>query len=186
MLLLAALVMFVAWPAYQQERRIRAAWERVGACEAVSDTSPTVRCNGVELVALTLPPSFAACIEIRPLNDGQCVVRINAEAAPDFTRAVARVAALGLGRHVTSFGTVNRRRCKDTRTGNFIRGCISKHSYGIAADVRDFADNANWDDVVRREPGVQQMIDVFREEGFRWGMTFSNNPDPQHVEWQPR
>jgi hypothetical protein len=186
MLMLGALVVFVAWPAYQKERRIRAAWERVGSCEATSASSPTVTCTGVELVQLTLPNSFAACAEIRRLNDGRCFVPVNAEAAPDFQRAVARIDALGLGSHVTSFGTVNRRRCKDARTGSYIKGCISKHSYGIAADVRNFADNANWDEVVRREPGVQQMIEVFRAEGFRWGMSFSNNPDPQHVEWQPR
>jgi D-alanyl-D-alanine carboxypeptidase len=98
---------------------------------------------------------------------------------------VARIDQAGLGRFVTEFQTVNRRRCKNARTGGYIAGCVSKHSYGIAADIRPFDDNSRWKQVVAEEPGVQEVIDIFRDEGFRWGMTFAGNPDPQHVEWSP-
>lgn len=134
---------------------------------------------------LRLPATFSVCDAIRRQNNGACVVQVNAEVHERFVAAVAEIEDKGLGSHVTSFGTVNRRRCKDAITGDFIDGCISKHSYGMAADVRSFGDNANWETVVAREPGAQQMIDVFRSHGFTWGMSFQSNPDPQHVEWTP-
>jgi HrpA-like RNA helicase len=170
--------------AFQQERRKAAAWKRVGSCSAVG-SSDTVTCTGVQLVKLRLPPSFAACQVIRAQNEGRCEATVNVEALQDFQAAVDQIAFEGLGRHVTAFGTLNRRRCKDARTGKFIAGCISKHSYGIAVDVRPFADNARWDEVVSAEPGAQRVIDIFRSHHFTWGMTFRSNPDPQHVEWQP-
>ena len=181
--LLLATVVVLLWPARAAWERHRA-WDRIGSCAADGE-STAVSCSGVALVDVVLPDAFAACTEIRPLNAGACTVQVNREVYDRFTAAVAEVDAAGLGRHVTSFGTVNRRRCKDAITGAFIPGCISKHSYGLAADVRSFGDNAKWDEVVEREPGVQRMIDIFRSNGFTWGMSFRSNPDPQHVEWTP-
>jgi hypothetical protein len=178
-MLFATVVLYV-----QPERERRAARKRIGRCEAVSATSPTVTCSGVQLVSLQLPRSFAACPRI-VRKTGTCAVPVNAEAYPHFQAAVIRIEQEGLGRHVTEFQTVNRRRCKNARTGAFIAGCISQHSYGTAADLRPFDDNSRWEQVVANEPGVQRVIDIFRDEGFRWGMSFSSNPDPQHVEWVP-
>ncbi len=183
LLLTVATVAVLVWPARAEWQR-RAAWKRIGSCDAVG-SSPRVNCSGVTLVQLRLPDSFAACQEIRSQNDGVCSVPVNREVLERFQGAVADIDRAGLGRTVTAFGTVNRRRCKDARTGAFIAGCISKHSYGLAADVRAFGDNARWDEVIAADPGVQQMIDVFRSHGFRWGMSFRSNPDPQHVEWTP-
>lgn len=171
------------WPGRAAWNRHQA-WQRIGSCSAIGQ-SDTVTCQGVELVELRLPDSFAACTEIRPLNNGACTVLVNQEVHARFAAAVTEIDSSGLGRHVTFFGTVNRRRCKDAVTGGFIDGCISKHSYGLAADLRSFADNADWDQVVAQQPGVQQMIDIFRAHGFTWGMSFQSNPDPQHVQWTP-
>jgi hypothetical protein len=137
------------------------------------------------LVDLRLPRSFAACDEIVRVTGAGCTVKVNREVHDRFAAAVAEVDEAGLGQHVTSFGTVNRRRCKDALTGEFIEGCISKHSYGLAADLRSFGDNSRWDAVIRDQPGVQAMVDIFRSHGFTWGMSFQSNPDPQHVEWTP-
>jgi hypothetical protein len=179
-MLIATVVLYV-----QPERERRAAWRRIGSCREVNDTSPAVTCSGVRLVSLRLPSSFAACPRIRAKTGGVCEVPVNAEAHPHFAAVVDRIEREGLGRHVTEFQTVNRRRCKSATTGAYLRGCVSKHSYGIAADLRPFDDNTRWKQVVAGEPGVQRVIDIFRNEGFRWGMTFAGNPDPQHVEWAP-
>jgi hypothetical protein len=114
-----------------------------------------------------------------------CEAKVNAEAVPAFTAALQEVVAEGLSAHITQFGTVNRRRCKDALTGQYIPNCISKHSYGIAVDTRTFADNAKWDAVVSREPQVLKVIKIFQDNGFRWGGTFGSNFDPQHLEWEP-
>jgi hypothetical protein len=181
-----AAVFVVGFRQVREARRIDAAWKRVGTCAAVSASSPEVRCTGVDLVELALPSSFPACREIQPLKAGRCVVEVNREALSAFAAAVAEVEAAGLDRHIQTFGTVNRRRCRDARTGSYIPGCISKHSYGIAVDFRPFADNSRWDAVVRLEPGVSEIVEIFRSHGFRWGMEFGSNPDPQHLEWRPR
>ena len=161
-------------------RRAVPAWARVGRCEAIG-ASDLVECDGVELEMLALPRSFAAYRGPRPLpGTGE-------------RRGRAGLSRLGrgdrqarLGRHVTRFETVNRRRCKDALTAEYIEGCISKHSFGIAADVRAFEDNASWPAVVAQEPGVVEMLQVFEANGFRWGGDFRSNFDPQHVEWKPR
>jgi hypothetical protein len=184
-LLITAIGAVVQGP-IRRELRIREAWQRIGTCTAVAPDSPQVVCDGVTLVPLTLPLSFPACDEIKPLRGGECVVDVNQEALPDFRAAVAEVDSSGLGKHVLSFGTVNRRRCRNARSGKYVEGCVSKHSYGIAVDFRPFADNARWDVVVRNEPGVSEIVSIFQRYGFRWGMEFSSNPDPQHLEWHPR
>jgi D-alanyl-D-alanine carboxypeptidase len=139
-----------------------------------------VTCTGVTLTAISLPPSLAVCRSLNP-----CVANINIEALPAFTAAIGEVVTTGLSAHITQFGTVNKRRCKDARTGGYIPNCISKHSYGIAVDTRSFADNANWDSVVEREPGVLEVVKIFERNGFIWGGTFRSNFDPQHFEWEP-
>ena len=98
---------------------------------------------------------------------------------------MAEVATQGLGKFVTQFNTLNRRRCKDARTAAWKPNCISKHSYGIAVDIRPFDDNKNWNAVVKRDPGVAEVVQIFRNNGFRWGGTFANY-DPQHLEWLPQ
>jgi hypothetical protein len=165
-----------------RKRAAAAAFRRLGMCEVVNSTDGTVACAGLALVSLRLPSSFAVCQS----RDDSCVVTIHEHARPAFASAVAEIDERGLGRHITRFGTVNQRMCRDALTGGWREGCISRHSYGIAADIRDFADNANWDAVRQREPEVDQVIDIFRRHGFRWGGTFRSNFDPQHVEWIPR
>jgi hypothetical protein len=113
------------------------------------------------------------------------VAKVNAQAVPAFTAALNEVVAAGLSAHITQFGTVNRRRCKDATTAAYIPNCISKHSYGIAVDIRNFADNANWDALVAREPEVLAVVKIFQQHGFIWGGTFGSNFDPQHLEWEP-
>jgi hypothetical protein len=164
---------------YQTQLRRAEAWRKVGSCETVGN-SPVVSCTGVTLTTLALPPSLAVCVAIDP-----CEVDVNVEAVPAFTAALNEVVAAGLSAHITQFGTVNRRRCKDARTAAFIPNCISKHSYGIAVDTRNFNDNANWDAVVAREPEVLEVVKIFRRNGFKWGGTFGSNFDPQHLEWEP-
>lgn len=180
-----ALMAWFGFSEWDQQRNEAAAWRRVGTCRAITEESPEVICAGVVLVDLVLPSRFAACGEIRRFRPS-CTVSVNAEALPAFQAAIAEVDAAGLGRHVTEFQTVNRRRCKSASTGRFIAGCISMHSYGIAADLRPFADNSRWPAVVASEPGLTGVIGIFEQNGFRWGMNFSGNPDPQHVEWIPR
>ncbi len=158
----------------------RAAWARVGACGAVG-TSDVVECRGVRLVTLQLPSRLAACQRMDP-----CVAPVNAEAANAFRAALAEIVDRGLGSHITRFETLNRRRCRDARTGDYIEGCISKHSYGIAVDVRAFGDNARWSQVLASEPGMRQVVEIFRKHGFGWGGDFGSNFDPQHFEWIPR
>ncbi len=114
-----------------------------------------------------------------------CVANINTEALPAFTAALGELVARGLSAHITKFGTVNKRRCKDAITGGYIPNCISKHSYGIAVDIRNFTDNGNWEAVVDAEPGLLEVIEVFERNGFKWGGTFRSNFDPQHFEWEP-
>ena len=186
--LLVLLVGATTWFGFQEwnaQRREAAAWRRVGSCAAADSTSPTVTCVGVTLVDLTLPRRFAACAEI--LNRlPTCTVSVNAEALNSFQAAIAEIDTAGLGRHVTEFQTVNRRRCKSASTGSYIAGCISKHSYGIAVDIRPFADNVRWNSVVAEEPGLTEIVAIFKRHGFRWGMEFAGNPDPQHFEWIPQ
>ncbi len=164
---------------WRAAQRRAAAWRRIGTCRAVGDTSE-VRCSGVHLVKLKLPGSLGHCRGV-----ANCHAPVNAEALPHFRLALKEVTAKGLGRYITTFDTVNKRRCKDARTGEFIPNCVSKHSYGTAVDIRDFADNTNWKSVVRRDPQVLRVIAIFRHHGFRWGGTFASNFDPQHLEWQP-
>ncbi len=164
---------------YQDQQRRAEAWRKVGSCEALGD-SPTVTCTGVNLIALALPPALAVCRDMNP-----CTVNVNVEAVPAFTAALNEVVAQGLSAHITQFGTVNRRRCKDAISGSFIPDCISKHSYGIAVDTRNFTDNANWDAVVEQEPEVLDVVKIFQGNGFIWGGTFGSNFDPQHFEWEP-
>jgi hypothetical protein len=178
-----AFLVLVIEPERARRAERAAAWKRIGRCVPVNETSETVTCTGVRLVSLQLPRSFAACRRIESRTGGTCAVPVNVEAHPHFASAVRRIDAAGLGRHVTEFQTVNRRRCKNAITAQYIGNCVSKHSYGIAADIRPFEDNARWEQVTAAQPGVQRVIDIFRDEGFRWGMNFSNNPDPQHVEW---
>jgi D-alanyl-D-alanine carboxypeptidase len=186
--ILISTVAAVAWFGFSEwdtQRKEAAAWRRVGSCRAVDEVTPTVTCTGVTLVDLVLPRRFAACTEILQVKS-VCTVAVNAEALPAFQAAVTEVDAAGLSRHVTEFQTVNRRRCKSASTGGFIAGCISKHSYGIAADLRPFADNTRWPTVVAAEPGLDEVVKIFERNGFRWGMNFADNPDPQHLEWIPR
>ncbi len=173
---------YQAWDTQQKEA---AAWRRVGSCSALNTTSPTVTCTGVTLVDLALPRRFAACKAILTTLP-TCTVSVNAEALEAFQAAVTEIDAADLGRHMTEFQTVNRRRCKSASTGTYIASCISKHSYGIAADIRPFADNVRWKSVVAHEPGLMDVVRIFRRHGFRWGMQFGSNPDPQHFEWIPR
>jgi hypothetical protein len=179
LLILCALIV-IGWMQYRDRQRLAELWRRVGSCEAVGD-SPRVVCSGVRLTTITLPESFNICRRLNP-----CVAKVNVEAAPAFRGALREIVQQGVGAQITDFGTVNRRRCKDARTGEFLANCISKHSYGIAVDVRSFADNANWKAVVRQEPEVLDVVRIFRSYGFRWGGTFQNNFDPQHFEWEPK
>jgi hypothetical protein len=182
-LLLAAILgvlLWQGWRVFDENRRERAAWKRVGTCSAVG-TSDTVECTGVMLVALSLPKAIAAC----GVGD-LCEVEVNREALPAFQSALAEVVNSDLGAFVPQFQTVNRRRCKDAITADWIPDCISKHSYGIAVDFRPFSDNANWAQITDTEPGIADVVAIFRRHGFRWGGTFSNNYDPQHLEWIPR
>ena len=164
---------------YQDQQRRAEAWRKVGSCEALGD-SPTVICTGVILTSMALPPTLGVCRALNP-----CTVNLNAEAVPAFTAALNEVVAEGLSAHITQFGTVNRRRCKDAISGTYVPNCISKHSYGIAVDTRNFSDNANWDAVVTREPEVLDVVKIFQRHGFIWGGTFGSNFDPQHFEWEP-
>ncbi len=167
-----------------QQSRVAAEWKRIGSCSPVDRTSDTVNCRGVTLIEVSLPRRFAAC-DVIMLTHSTCSVPVNVEAAPAFRRAIEQIDAADLGRVVTRFQTVNRRRCKHAVTGRYIAGCVSKHSYGIAADIRPFADNARWPSVVAAEPDITKVIKIFERNGFTWGMHFANNPDPQHVEWTP-
>ncbi len=181
-LLLLAIVTVVVWQVWRvvaEDRRERAAWDRVGTCDPVGDTN-AVECRGVRLVPLVLSPKIAAC-----RSESTCVVQVNAEALPAFTAALAEVVEADLGATITQFQTVNRRRCRDGTSGAWVPGCVSKHSYGIAVDFRPFADNARWSSVVRNEPAIADVIAIFRSHGFRWGGTFAAF-DPQHFEWLPR
>jgi D-alanyl-D-alanine carboxypeptidase len=166
------------------EQRVAAEWKRIGSCTPLSASSETVTCRGVTLVEVSLPRRFAAC-DVIMLTHPTCSVPVNVEAAPAFRRAIQQIDAAGMGPVVTRFETVNRRRCKNAVTGGYIAGCVSKHSYGIAADIRPFADNVRWKSVVAAEPDLTRVIRIFERNGFRWGMHFPNNPDPQHVEWTP-
>jgi hypothetical protein len=181
--LLAAILVVLAWQGWrvwQEDRRERAAWKRVGTCETVG-VSDRVTCTGVNLVPLAIPQEISACAV-----EGQCSVEVNREAVPAFRAAIAEIVDAGLGSSVTQFQTVNRRRCKDAITAEWIPNCVSKHSYGIAVDFRSFTDNARWDEVIDGDPGVTEVVDIFRRQGFRWGGTFTSNYDPQHLEWIPR
>jgi hypothetical protein len=164
---------------YQTQQRRAAAWRKVGSCKAI-DESPAVSCVGVVLTVLALPPSLAVCKTIDP-----CEAQVNVEAVPAFTTALREVVVAGLSAHITQFGTVNRRRCKDAVTAKYIPNCISKHSYGIAVDTRSFSDNADWDAVVANEPEVLEVVKIFKKNGFKWGGTFGSHFDPQHLEWEP-
>jgi D-alanyl-D-alanine carboxypeptidase len=182
-LLLAGILLVLTWQAwrvFEEGRRERAAWKRVGTCQAVASTD-RVECAGVTLVKLSLPTEIAAC-GVANL----CEVDVNREAAPAFHAALAEVVDEDLGGFVPQFQTLNRRRCKDAITAEWIPDCVSKHSYGIAVDFRPFTDNANWAQVTDAEPGIVEVVAIFRRHGFRWGGTFSSNYDPQHLEWIPR
>jgi hypothetical protein len=178
-LTLLALLAATGFRRYLDQARRAEAWRKVGSCKAVGD-SPTVNCTGVTLTTITLPPSLNVCRALNP-----CEANVNVQAAPAFTTALQEVVAMGLSAHITQFGTVNRRRCKDAITGGYIANCISKHSYGIAVDTRNFTDNANWDAVVAQEPEVLEVIKIFQRNGFAWGGDFGSNFDPQHLEWEP-
>lgn len=178
-LTLLALVAATGLRQYLDQQRRAEAWRKVGSCTAVGD-SPTVTCTGVTITTIALPPSLGVCRAIEP-----CEANVNVEAAPAFSAALREVVATGLSAHITQFGTVNRRRCKDAITGGYIANCISKHSYGIAVDIRNFADNGNWDAVVAREPQVLEVVKIFQRNGFAWGGDFGSNFDPQHLEWEP-
>jgi hypothetical protein len=171
----------VVYRDHARQQAEKAAFRRLGTCEVVNAEEGTVACSGLTLVSLRLPRSFAVCQK----RSDSCVVTVHERARPAFAAAIAEIEELGLGRHVTQFGTVNKRMCRDARTGSWKDGCISRHSYGIAADVRDFEDNVGWDDVVVTEPEVMGMIEVFKRNGFRWGGDFRSNFDPQHLEWIP-
>jgi D-alanyl-D-alanine carboxypeptidase len=175
-----AVLMWQAWRVFEENHREQAAWKRVGSCLAVGP-GDAVECTGVTLVKISLPTEIAACGV-----GGHCEVDINREALPAFQSALAEVVESDLGRFVSQFQTVNRRRCKDAITADWIPDCVSKHSYGIAVDFRPFTDNANWERVTDREPGIVDVVTIFRNHGFRWGGTFSSNYDPQHLEWIPR
>jgi D-alanyl-D-alanine carboxypeptidase len=181
-LVLAAVLSVALWQVWrvlEQQRREAAAWRRVGSCKGVGDSN-LVECTGVKLVDLAVSPKIASCGRF-----GYCTVKINREAKPAFESALAEIVRADVGSSVTKFETVNRRRCRNAITGAWIAGCVSKHSYGIAVDFRPFADNANWEQVTDRDPGVSEVVKIFRSHGFRWGGTFDNY-DPQHLEWIPR
>ena len=184
-LLLGAVLVVLAvltWQAVAEQRRHDAAWRRVGSCALIPDTE-RVSCQGVSLVTLRLPSQIAAC---GGESGGVCSVKVNREALPAFQSAVAEIVASDLGQHVSQFQTVNRRPCRDSVSARVIPGCISKHSYGIAADFRPFEDNANWAQVQDAEPGLVEVVAIFQRHGFKWGGNFDSNFDPQHVEWVPK
>lgn len=173
-----AVLLWQGWQVYAENQRERAAWRRVGSCEPVGATE-TVTCTGVHLVDLVLPPEIGSCRDA-----GICTVKVNREALQAFRAALREVVAQELGEFIPQFQTVNKRRCRDALSGSWIPNCVSKHSYGIAVDFRPFEDNANWEAVVDRDPGIADVVAIFRKAGFRWGGTFDNF-DPQHLEWIP-
>jgi D-alanyl-D-alanine carboxypeptidase len=179
-LLIISTLMVVAVQQIRESSRIAAAWRRVGSCRAPG-AGPEVVCTGVRIETITLPEQLAVCRVMIP-----CEAKVNAETVAAFRASLREVVARRLSPRITSFGTLNKRRCKDARTAEFIAGCISKHSYGIAVDFRSFDDNKHWDAVVAREPGVLKVIAIFERHGFVWGGTFASNFDPQHLEWRPR
>lgn len=174
-----------AFQLFLESRAEAEAFRRLGTCEVLDPQQGSVTCTGVVLGTVRLPSTFAVCRRWQD-QGGDCIVEVHERARPAFVAAIDELDREGLGDLVTEFGTVNRRMCRDALTGGWRDGCISRHSYGIAVDVRAFADNARWGELVAAEPRLGRLVQVFEAAGFRWGGDFSNNVDPQHFEWKPR
>ncbi len=170
---------------FLEDRAEAAALRRLGTCEILDPAAGTVACQGIVLATIRLPPSFTVCRRWRE-QGRDCIVEVHERARPAFLDAIDTIDAQGLGELVTEFSTVNQRMCRDARTGGWRAGCVSRHSYGIAADIRPFGDNVEWDALVAGDPRLTTMVGIWKRAGFRWGGDFGDNPDPQHVEWRPR
>lgn len=170
---------------FLRDRAEAAALRRLGSCEILDPSVGTVACQGIVLATIRLPSSFAVCRRWRE-QGRDCIVEVHERARPAFLDAIDAIDAQGLGELVTEFSTVNERMCRDARTGGWRSGCVSRHSYGIAADIRSFGDNVEWDALVAADPRLTTMVGIWKRAGFRWGGDFDDNPDPQHVEWRPR
>jgi len=170
---------------FLRDRAEAGALRRLGTCEILDPAAGTVACQGIVLATIRLPSSFAVCRRWRE-QGRDCIVEVHERARPAFLEAVETIDAEGLGELVTEFSTVNERMCRDARTGGWRAGCVSRHSYGIAADIRSFGDNVGWDALVDADPRLTTMVGIWKRAGFRWGGDFGDNPDPQHVEWRPR
>jgi hypothetical protein len=155
-------------PPLLTQDQIRGGKTAYGKCTA---SNGNVTCTGVRLVDLSLPASFA-------VPSSQRKVKVNAEALEAFRQVVVAIDRAGLGPRIKQFQTVNRRQCKSARTGKFIPGCISPHSWGVAVDINPGTLNATKDG----QP-LADVRKIFLARRFIWCNTFKGNVDPPHFQY---
>jgi D-alanyl-D-alanine carboxypeptidase len=129
-----------------------------------------VTCPSVRLAKLRLPASFGV--------GRRRTVAVNTVALEVFRRVVRAIDRAGLGPRIKQFQTVNRRQCKSARTGKFIPGCVSLHSWGLAVDINPGKLNAT-----KNGQPLAGVRKIFVAHGFVWGKTFKHNVDPPHFQY---
>jgi D-alanyl-D-alanine carboxypeptidase len=154
-------------PAVLPQAQIRKGGTAYGRCTA---RQGKVTCPTVRLASLRLPASFGV--------GRRRTVPVNAVTLAAFRRVVTAIDRAGLGPRIKQFQTLNRRQCKSARTGRFIPGCVSLHSWGIAVDINPGRLNATTDG--QPLAGVRK---IFISYGFVWGRTFKSNVDPPHFQY---
>ncbi len=154
-------------PRLYTQTQIRSGTTPYGKC---AGTAGHVSCRGVQLTNLQLPGTF-------DVPSGQRRVKVNVKAAEAFRQVVVAVDRAGLGSRIRQFQTWNERGCR-YRTGGWIRGCVSMHSYGVAIDINPGIPNATEDG----QP-LAPVRKIFLAHGFVWGHTFQGNDDPPHFQY---
>jgi hypothetical protein len=154
-------------PAVLPQAQIRKGTTAYGRCTA---RQGKVTCPTVRLASLRLPARFGV--------GSRRTVLVNKVALEAFRRVVTAIDRAGLGPRIKQFQTVNRRQCRSARTGKFIPGCVSLHSWGIAVDINP----GSLDATTNGKPlaGVRK---IFIAYGFIWGKTFRSNVDPPHFQY---
>jgi RHS repeat-associated protein len=139
---------------------IQANHTSLGSCIRRGDD---VTCTGLNLKILTLPAGF----KVPERN-----IKVNGGVYAQFKAVTSALAWNGLGKEFPNFQTYYPRPRKSAKTGKFLPGAPSLHSWGVAVDIgrTDLAKNS-------------RVVQVFNAFNWEWGGDWHSNHDPVHFQF---
>jgi len=111
--------------------------------------------------------------QLVPINFMGKSVQVHRKAAPYFQAVIDDIKASGTTYKFRRLGTYNWRANRNNP------GVLSTHSFGIAIDIND---DVNCNGCTSTDI-PNEVINAFREHGFRWGGDYKHKKDPMHFEF---